>query len=129
MKSGSEYDEVQLGLAILGGFRIEHCCDCAVPGYLIVSPVRAAASLSDMPVDVLAQLGPALSAVDRAVQTVIEPLRIYCGLFAEQRAEVHFHVFPRTVGVTEEFLRAYPEQRAADGKAVVERVTVIQVRP
>lgn len=100
-------------LTTRGGFRIEHCYDCAVPGYIVLSPAQTAASLSDMPADVLAQLGPVLSTVNRAIQSVVAPLRIYCGLFAEQRVEVHFHVFPRTVEVTEEFLRVYPEQREA----------------
>ena len=100
-------------LTTLGGFRVEHCFDCAVPGYVVVSPVQPAASLSDIPPDVLAQLGPVLSVVNRAIQSVVAPLRIYCGLFAEQRLEVHFHVFPRTVEVTHEFLRVHPEQRDA----------------
>lgn len=104
---------MQFELTTRGGFRIEHCFDCAVPGYVVLSPVQPAASLSDLPVEVLAQVGPVLSAVSRAIQSVVAPLRIYCGLFAEQRVEVHFHVFPRTAEVTEEFLRAYPEQRDA----------------
>lgn len=95
------------------GFKIEHCFDCAVPGYILLSPVEPAAALSDLPADALVQLGPVLSVVNRAIQTVVSPLRIYCALFAEQRLEVHFHVFPRTAEVTEEFLRAYPEQRNA----------------
>jgi diadenosine tetraphosphate (Ap4A) HIT family hydrolase len=109
----SGYMPVHFELATLGGFRIEHCFDCAVPGYLIVSPVQTAASLSDLPAGAVAQLGPVLLAVNRAIQIVVAPLRIYCCLFAEQRVEVHFHVFPRTVEVTEEFLRVYPEQRDA----------------
>jgi diadenosine tetraphosphate (Ap4A) HIT family hydrolase len=104
---------VHFELTTRGGFRIEHCFECAVPGYLVLSPVQPAASLSEIPADVLAQLGPVLSTVNRAIQEVLAPLRIYCGLFAEQRLEVHFHVFPRTAGLTEEFLRVYPEQRDA----------------
>jgi diadenosine tetraphosphate (Ap4A) HIT family hydrolase len=102
---------MQFELTTRGGFKVEHCFDCAVPGYVVVSPVQPAASLSDLSVDVLAQLGPVLSVVNRAIQTVVAPLRIYCALFAEQRVEVHFHVFPRTAEVTRALLRVHPEQR------------------
>jgi diadenosine tetraphosphate (Ap4A) HIT family hydrolase len=100
-------------LTTRGGFKVEHCFDCAVPGYIVLSPIEPATALSDLSGDVLVQLGPVLSVVSRAIQAVVSPLRIYCALFAEQRAEVHFHVFPRTATVTEEFLHAYPEQRDA----------------
>ena len=43
------------------GFKVEHGSDCALPGYLVVSPVRAAASISELPAGVLLQLGPVLS--------------------------------------------------------------------
>jgi diadenosine tetraphosphate (Ap4A) HIT family hydrolase len=59
---------MQFELTTRGGFKVEHCFNCAVPGYLLVSPVQPAASLSDLSVDVLAQLGPVLSAVNRAIQ-------------------------------------------------------------
>ena len=98
-------------LTTQGGFKVEHCFDCAVPGYVIVSPLQPAASLADLSAAVLGQLGPLLSAVNRAIQAVVAPLRIYCALFAEERVEVHFHVFARTVKVTQEFLCEYPEQR------------------
>jgi diadenosine tetraphosphate (Ap4A) HIT family hydrolase len=104
---------MQFELTTRGAFKVEHCFDCAVPGYIVLSPIEPAAALSDLSADVLAQLGPMLSVVNRAIQSVVSPLRIYCALFAEQRVEVHFHVFPRTAQVTEEFLHAYPEQRDA----------------
>jgi diadenosine tetraphosphate (Ap4A) HIT family hydrolase len=87
--------KVRFKLITLGEFKVEHCSDCALPGYLIVSPAaKAVATLSELPAEALAQLGPVLSTVNRAIQTVIAPVRIYCALFAEHRTEVHFHVFP-----------------------------------
>src|ERR1700747_2315544 len=77
-------------------FRIEPCRACFVPGYLIITPQKSAASLSELKLDALASLGPTLASATRAVEVVTGPERVYCTLFAEETQSVHFHLFPRS---------------------------------
>lgn len=91
-------------------FVIDQCRDCAVPGYLIVSPLQAATSLAYLGDEVLGQLGPTLRLAVKAIDQVIRPLKIYCAQFGEANNQLHFHVFPRTKEITEAFLMEKPEQ-------------------
>ena len=77
-------------------FVIEPCRNCPIAGYLIVSPIIPAFSLSELRREALDSLGPTLAAAMRAIEKVIRPERIYCALFAEETHSVHFHLFPRT---------------------------------
>ena len=95
----------------LGHFKIEQCFDCTVPGYLIVSPMAPVPTLRDLPRKAQEELGPALATTTAVIQNTINPLKIYCAQFGEAEPELHFHVFPRTKDITDEFLRTYPEQR------------------
>jgi diadenosine tetraphosphate (Ap4A) HIT family hydrolase len=92
-------------------FNIHHCYDNMVPGYLIVSPVTPVPSLSALSTGAQRDLGPILAVATGAISDVIAPLKIYCALFGEEHQQVHFHIFPRTAGVTAEFLKVFPEQR------------------
>jgi diadenosine tetraphosphate (Ap4A) HIT family hydrolase len=82
-----------------------------VPGYLIVSPVTPVPSLAALSKEAQRDLGPILAAATAAIINVRAPIKIYCALFGEEHQHVHFHLFPRTVGVTAEFLDIFPEQR------------------
>jgi len=77
-------------------FIIEPCHTCPIAGYLIVSPILPALSLSELPREALNSLGVTLAATTRAIEAVIHPERVYCALFAEETRSVHFHLFPRT---------------------------------
>ncbi len=93
-------------------YRIEHSFSCAVAGYLVVLPREKVRSLTRLPAPALQQLGPTLARAAQLIDAVTEPLRIYCAQFGEQDADLHFHLFPRTAGLTGLFLDAYPEQRS-----------------
>ena len=93
-------------------FRIEHCYSCAVPGYLIVSANIAVVCVHELAPSYQAQLGPSLAAACDLIQDVIKPVKVYCAQFGEEGRELHLHVFPRTADITNEFLKAYPEQKA-----------------
>jgi len=93
-------------------FVIEQSHDCAIPGYLIVRPILAASRLDEIGVLASTHLGPTLALAVSAVREVISPIKIYCAQFGEASDLFHFHIFPRTAGITTEFLRDHPEQRA-----------------
>lgn len=45
------------------------------------------------------------------IEETISPLKIYCAQFGEEGKNLHFHLFPRTVKITNEFLDEFPKQR------------------
>ncbi len=89
-------------------FRIELCRDCPIPGYLIVIPKEQVESLSEMKSGALAQLGGTLALATRAVEQIINPERVYCARFGERDESIHFHLFPRTGWILEEYLIENP---------------------
>ncbi len=103
--------EMDFAVANYRHFIVEHCCDCLVSGYLIVSPVIPVLSLAGLSREAQEALGPVLAAAAETVQTVIAPIKIYCAQFGEEGQHLHFHVFPRSAEITTEYLRAFPEQR------------------
>jgi diadenosine tetraphosphate (Ap4A) HIT family hydrolase len=93
-------------------FIIEPCEDCPLPGYLIVRPSKAVAGLSALDSEAAAQLGPTLRLAVRAVEAVVNPIKVYAAQFGEAGGALHFHVFPRTEKLTRGFLHEFPEQEA-----------------
>lgn len=89
-------------------FVIEHCYSCSVSAYLIVSPLAAVQSLDALPSQSVKNLGPLLVNVTSLVKETVNPLRIYCAQFGEEQSQLHFHIFPRGVALTEEYLEAFP---------------------
>ncbi len=92
-------------------FVVEPCHGCPLPGYLIVRPRVPMRSLSHLPADEAAEFGPLLKKVVGAIESVVRPIRIYVAQFGEETGDLHFHVFPRTELLTEEYLREFPEQK------------------
>lgn len=90
-------------------FVVEHCYSCAVPGYLIVSPLAPVESLDALPRQPLESLGPLLANVTSLVNETVNPLRTYCAQFGEEQSQLHFHIFPRGAALTEEYLEAFPD--------------------
>jgi len=91
-------------------FTIEHCYSCVIPGYLIVSPKVNVISISDLPRAFQQHLGSSLAAATEVVRKIVNPVKVYCAQFGEEKKELHFHIFPRTLKITSEFLKTYPEQ-------------------
>lgn len=58
-------------------FLVEHCYSCAVPGYLIVSPLAAVQSLDALPGRSVENLGPLLATVTSLVKEAVNPLRCF----------------------------------------------------
>ncbi|PWT79497.1 MAG: hypothetical protein C5B58_13455 [Acidobacteria bacterium] len=99
---------------------MEACGTCYVPGYLIVIPKDAVASLSQMSPAALASLGPTLAATTAAIEAVIQPQRVYCALFSEETRDVHFHLFPRTEWLTAKYFTAHPNETEIAGPLLMD---------
>ena len=76
-----------------------------------MSPMIPTLSLAALSRNAQEELGPVLAAATEAVQNIIAPLKVYCAQFGEEGRQLHFHVFPRTTEITNEFIRAFPEQK------------------
>lgn len=100
-----------LGIAKCGHFRVSHCVDCLLPGYLLVSPIEPVSSLAALDRRAQAELGSVLATATEAIRSVVAPPKIYCAQFGEENPQLHFHLFPRTEAVTAEYLRAFPAQQ------------------
>jgi diadenosine tetraphosphate (Ap4A) HIT family hydrolase len=96
-------------------FVIEPCRTCFIAGYVIVSPIVPALSLSQLRREAVDSLGATLAAATKAIETVIDPERVYCALFAEETRSVHFHLFPRTRWLVSQYTTAHQGDRDVSG--------------
>jgi diadenosine tetraphosphate (Ap4A) HIT family hydrolase len=103
-----------------GHFRVEPCISCPIVGYLIVSPQAPVSSLSELSSSAQALLGPTLAASTRAIETVVQPERVYCLLFAEETRSVHFHLFPRTKWLLSEYTLSHPDVYQVSGPRLLD---------
>jgi diadenosine tetraphosphate (Ap4A) HIT family hydrolase len=101
-------------------FRVEPCVSCPIVGYLIVSPRIPVSSLSQLPSDAQASLGPTLAAATRAIEVVARPERVYCLLFAEETRSVHFHLFPRADWLLSQYARSHPSDGYVSGPQLLD---------
>jgi len=95
-------------------FRAVHAA-CAIPGYLIVFAKEPAASLSLLSPAAQSALGPTLALLTRAVESVVHPERVYCLRIGEEQPQIHFHLFPRTEDMAEEYFAACGRSAAVNG--------------
>jgi diadenosine tetraphosphate (Ap4A) HIT family hydrolase len=84
---------------------IEQCMDCPIPGYLIVTPVSQASRFEGLTKEEKTALGNILASAVAVVKRVVQPIRVYCAQFGENDGPLHFHIFPRTEEITEEYLK------------------------
>jgi len=94
-------------------FVVEQCRDCFVPGYLIVSALSGAGGLEELAPEEQAALGNILALAVRAVKEVVRPHRVYCAQFGETEGPLHFHIFPRTEQITQEYVKENPLEQGA----------------
>jgi diadenosine tetraphosphate (Ap4A) HIT family hydrolase len=101
-------------------FRIEPCSSSPIAGYLIVSPRVRVSSLAELSPDAQHALGATLAAATRAIESIVHPRRVYCGLFAEETGAVHFHLFPRTDSLLSSYFHAHPEDTDISGPRLLD---------
>ena len=87
-------------------FQVAHCRDCFVPGYLIVSSRSTVKSLGEMAPPMSQELGEVLQRATQAIEAVVKPERTYCARFGEETEALHFHLFPRTRRLLDEYCRS-----------------------
>lgn len=106
------------------GWRVAHAINSALPGWLVVLPLRHVLSLTELTGDEAAALGPLLTDTSRALQRVTGCAKTYVVLLAEAEGfqHLHFHVVPRMadwprevqgVGVFS-FLRRAPSEQLSE---------------
>jgi hypothetical protein len=101
-------------------FRVEPCSSCPIAGYLIVTPRVKVSSLAELSPDAQHTLGVSLAVATRAIESVVRPQRVYCALFAEETASVHFHLFPRTGWLLSSYSRSHPEDTDISGPRLLD---------
>lgn len=82
------------------GWRVAHAINSALPGWLVILPLRHVESLSELDPGETAALGPLLVGATRALRQVTGCARTYVMLLAEAEGfhHLHFHVVPRMAG-------------------------------
>lgn len=68
----------------------------------------------------LASLGLILAAVTAAIEAVVQPQRVYCALFSEEKRAIHFHLFPRTEWLTSRYFAAHPYEVEISGPRLMD---------
>lgn len=66
-----------------------------VLGHLILKPVIHYRSISDIPDDLAAGMGPLFRRINQAVEEVCHPEKVYIAAFGDAFPYLHWHFFPR----------------------------------
>lgn len=79
------------------GWRIAHCINCALPGWLVLLPRRHVTSIADLTAAEAVELGSLTVAASTALHEVTGCAKTYVMQFAEAEgfAHTHFHLVPR----------------------------------
>lgn len=89
-----------------GMFILEQCGDCPIPGYLILRLKGLETSLAQLPPETTKLLGEMLARAAGAIEQAIKPERVYVLSFCEVEPRLHFHLFPRTSWLLQEYFKA-----------------------
>jgi diadenosine tetraphosphate (Ap4A) HIT family hydrolase len=74
------------------------------PGLFDLECERPVGSVTGLTVAALEALGPTLTILISAVETVVRPELVYFARFGEEVKRLHCHLFPRTAALATEFL-------------------------
>jgi diadenosine tetraphosphate (Ap4A) HIT family hydrolase len=67
-----------------------------IPGQGVIILKRHCEHLSELTDEELTTLGPTLKQTTQVLTTVLKPVRVHIGLYAEEVRHLHLHVLPRT---------------------------------
>src|ERR1022692_1006139 len=87
-------------------FVAAQCIDCDIAGYLVLRTRQPFKHLKDTSYEFQAQLGVVLGKLERAIMTITGADHVYMARFSEALASVHFHLFPRTAALGQQFIYA-----------------------
>lgn len=106
-------------------WQLSHSHAFLVPGYLFVESKAAAWSLTDLPAEAMAELGPLLQLAVKAVEAVLKPENVYCARFGEWGGcgTLHFHILPRTAWLTRAYQHEFPDAESISGPVLLDWVS------
>ncbi len=87
-------------------FALEQSGECAVPGYLVLRVKGEATSLAELAPEKARMLGEMLALAARAIEETVGAERMYVLSFCEVDRRLHFHLFPRTAWLLDEYHKA-----------------------
>jgi diadenosine tetraphosphate (Ap4A) HIT family hydrolase len=99
--------ETQIDLPIVlktNWFYVTPCRDCDIKGYLILRPILDVSCIRDLPIAAQNELGVIMARLEHAIQTVTGAERVYIIRFSESTSIIHFHIFPRTKKLAQEWI-------------------------
>lgn len=91
---------------------LHHCLDVAVPGYLILSPLRHAEDYASLTAGECRQLAAVARIAAACLKELPQVEKVYIASFGETTAHFHYHIFPRYRWL----LAAAPELITTGGK-------------
>ena len=100
-------------------FSAEQATSCFVPGYLVVSAKAPATSVAKLERAAAESLGPTLARITEAIEDVLSPEVVYCARFGEETRQLHFHLFPRSARLAEEYRSAQRHSGPLNGPLVL----------
>jgi diadenosine tetraphosphate (Ap4A) HIT family hydrolase/predicted kinase len=115
-------------------WHIEHITPLAVPGWLVLKPIRHVEHVADLSGDeAIQQFGPLVQLTAAALRATTNAAKVYVVMFAEREANahIHFHLIPRRhddpselrgPGVFECLRRAFEEPASSADVAAAERI-------
>src|SRR6185437_8076400 len=81
------------------------CADCDVPGYIVLRAEPSAEIIGKLSNSAKNELGNALATLEMAIRETTSVEHVYALRFSEALGDVHFHLFPRSAALADEFLR------------------------
>ena len=84
-------------------FEAVPCRDCDLPGYLILLPRAPSSTFDGLSREARAVFGETLAILETAIVSATRCDRVYVLRFSEGLASVHFHLFPRTPILGQQF--------------------------
>ncbi len=87
-------------------FTLEQSAGCPIPGYLILRVKGTEAPLAQLPPETAMLLGGMLARAAKAIEETVGAERVYVLSFCEVDPRLHFHLFPRTAWLLQEYFKA-----------------------
>ncbi len=90
-------------------WRAAHAFGTALPGWLVLVPLRHVLALDELTPEESAELGPLLRGLTAAMRKALHCEKTYVAQFSEAGGfeHLHFHVIPRSPGLAADFTGPY----------------------
>lgn len=87
-------------------FKIEQSQECLLPGYVILFVKKPCTILANLNPKHAQQLMQIIQTTQQIIQQIIKPEKIYLCSFCEINPQLHYHIFPRTLEITRQYISA-----------------------